>query len=125
MVTDTNAAVGFVAEFLRTHPSPSGHVYRHVEDSVFPVEVVPIGDVEPFARGNGVPGLHRDRAYSILEDIGKGIPLHPVNVYRKNGAASKPSFELYHGLHRYHLSIALGFTHIPVAINSAGTEDAL
>ena len=124
MTTAVKTALALVAEFKKTHSLPTKSVYRHVEDSLFLVEVVPIEDIEPFTRGPGVVGLDPGRVYSILEDLSKDIPIHAVNVYRQARASAKHRFQLYHGFHRYHVSMAVGFTHIPVAINSSGGENA-
>lgn len=120
MGSDIAHAVVLVEEFRKAHALPAGYVYAHIsEDQLFSVEVVPIEDVAPFSRGLGVPGLLPERANAILRDISQGVLLHPVNVYQNAIGSAGPKFQLYHGYHRYHLSVAIGFTHIPVAINLA------
>jgi len=114
-----------VSEFSKAHPLPRGQAYVHTGQSPFPLEVVPIEEVAPFARGLGVPGLSDERALSILRAVSEGKPLPPVNVYRSARSGATPSFKLYHGFHRYQLSIAIGFTHIPVAVNPSDENNAL
>jgi len=127
MRPDIAQAVALVENFRRSHALVASSAYAHIsENQLFPIEVVPIEDVVVlFERGLGVPGLIPERANAILEDISKGIPLYPVNVYQKAVGTSGSKFELYHGYHRYHLSVAIGFTHIPVAINPSSTPCAL
>jgi hypothetical protein len=122
---DLARAFILVSEFSKVHPFPRGQAYVHTEHSLFPVEVVPIEEVAPFARGLGVPGLSDERALSIIRAVSEGKPLPPVNVYRSANSGAMPSFKLYHGFHRYQLSIALGFTHIPVAVNPSDENNAL
>jgi hypothetical protein len=118
MRSDIAHAVALVEGFRKANALPEGYAYAHIsEDQLFSVEVVPIEEVAPFPRGAGVPGLLPERANAILRDISHGVLLHPVNVYQNAIGSAGPKFQLYHGYHRYYISVAIGFTHIPVAIN--------
>jgi ParB-like chromosome segregation protein Spo0J len=57
----------------------------------------------------------RERARCILDGIKESSQIPPVEVerYPESVAAPRP-YRLHNGFHRYHLSLALGFTHIPV-----------
>ena len=125
MTCDLARAFVLVSEFSKAHPLPRGRAYVHTGHSLFQVEVVPINEVAPFARGLGVPGLIEERVFSILHAVSEGEPLPPVNVYRSASSGATPAFKLYHGFHRYQLSVALGFTHIPVAVNPWDENNAL
>ena len=114
-----------VAEFRKSRELPTGRAYRHVPQTLFPVAVVPIVEVEPFERAVGVPGLVRSRAHAILIEMSENVPLYPVNVYDQGAGPCTRKFKLYHGFHRYYLSLAVGFTHLPVVINPSGGADAL
>lgn len=56
-------------------------------------------------------GFEKPRMISILKAIMNNIPLPPIEVY-----AEDSGFELAHGYHRLHASIAYGFKKIPVKI---------
>ena len=94
---------------------PMSTAYIGSKDPLYPSEVVPLNDIEPFVRGVGVPNFNERRALYILDTICNNTPLPPVRAY---GFANSPyKYQLFDGFHRYHISIALGFTEIPVGIN--------
>lgn len=122
-----NEAKLLLAEFGPMKLSPVGVAYPHTSHTIFPVKEVPIKSVVVgFERAPTVPHFSRERAFSVLRALQQGTPLPPVNVYLKLAAGNDGQMnELYHGYHRYHLSLAIGFTHIPVAINSCEADNAL
>lgn len=58
-----------------------------------------------------------ERALAILTGISEGVVLPPVEVTVGALDGCRP-FTLHDGFHRYHISAALGFTHIPVIVVS-------
>jgi hypothetical protein len=98
--------------------TPAQDAYEYTGSTLFQVTVVPIRDIQCFRRGPGVPGIVKDRGLSVLYALRDRIPLPPVNVYPIDDESSKFRYLLYHGYHRFHLSLAAGYTHIPVAINN-------
>ncbi|GLS93876.1 hypothetical protein [Piscinibacter gummiphilus] len=118
-------AQALVTAFRRNYDLPADLAFSHVDQSLFPLAVVPIDEVEPFERAPGLPGIVAARANAILLEIFEKKPLYPVNVYEQTASLAARRFKLYHGFHRYYISLAIGFSHIPVAINPTGTENAL
>lgn len=86
--------------------APEASSYRCNNSSA---ALVPLSDIQtPPAR----TAIEPTRAQAILAAIRRGEALPPVTVTQPAGVA--PDFRLHDGFHRYHLSAALGFTHIPV-----------
>jgi hypothetical protein len=56
-----------------------------------------------------------ERAAAILAGIAQGLSLPPVEVDEPPGTPAR-RYRLRDGFHRYHLSLVLGFSHIPVAV---------
>ena len=122
---DFARAVAIAAEYSPVALLEPSRGYAHTGSHLFPVQVVPISRIECFARGPGVEGLNRERALAVLEALIRRIPLPPVNVYPcESPGADGKRFVLYHGYHRLHLSLAVGYTHIPVAVNHIGAASA-
>lgn len=79
--------------------------------------VVPILDIDPPVRAPGVQNFDKPdperpgvvRSSSILAAIRDGVALPPVVVFWR---AETQRYELREGFHRFHLTAALGFTHI-------------
>jgi len=73
-----------------------------------------LSDVRPPRRAPGVPGLVRERAVALLGGFQSKTPLPPIVAY----AVPDPPFayRLGEGYHRYYLSLAVGFTHVPAVI---------
>ena len=81
-----------------------------------PVFCVPMHAIHTFERAPGVPNFNnRDerRSASILEAIRAVVPLPPILVFQRTG---ETGYELLDGYHRFHLSLALGFSSISVAV---------
>jgi hypothetical protein len=56
-------------------------------------------------------GLERHRLVDVLRGIALRREIVPVDIVAIEGSAYR--FRLYHGAHRYHASVAAGFSHIP------------
>jgi hypothetical protein len=84
-------------------------------------ELVPIALIDPIPRSPGTPNFDKPdpdrpnviRSTSILDAIREGIPLPPVLLFQRAGGRR---YELRHGVHRVHLSAALGFTHVAATV---------
>src|SRR5215471_14176098 len=103
------------------HWKPAGQAYR---PNVADVLLVRIADIAPVPRNlsHGVfnndaeTGLYaRDRVISILTGFRQQRALPPVEVQKAADGAMYP-YRLTHGAHRFYLSIAAGFTHIPAVL---------
>jgi hypothetical protein len=77
--------------------------------------LVAIAGVEPPIRNEGVDGLQESRAVSILQAMVSSQHLPAIEVH-ENKLSDLYRFSVYDGYHRYYLSIALGFTMLPVLI---------
>jgi hypothetical protein len=102
----------WLEEAKATHFSPSTPAYAALPDAAWPVTVVAIPEVTPPARNPGVVGLHQDRTVSLLRAITSNQPLPAISVDRPPGQAR---YRLRDGYHRYYISVALGFSHVPVS----------
>jgi hypothetical protein len=90
--------------------------YRHGSSSLgFDVRVVHLSQVRPPVREAGVVALDPERARSILRGFAAGDAVEPVEVVDLTDGAFR--YRVRNGFHRYHLSIAWGFSHLPVALN--------
>ena len=99
------ARVG-LSDFLPTSPG-----YR-CDD--FHAQLIPLSEIQA---PSGRTLVVDERANAILVAIGQSAPLPPVEVDEPPSRfATNCRFRLRDGFHRYHISAALGFTHIPVAI---------
>lgn len=88
---------------------PAGPAYASAPE---PHLIAAIDTVEPPRRTPGVLGLHRGQMVSVLRGLvlGEGVPPVPVEML----TAGPYCYMLRDGFHRYHASIALGYTHLPV-----------
>jgi hypothetical protein len=83
--------------------------------------VVEIALIDPPTRNASVPNFDKPdpdrpgvlRSASILLAIRDGVPLPPVILFQRTGEAR---YELRDGFHRFHLSAALGFTHVAAVV---------
>lgn len=91
---------------------PKAPAYEAVPELRWPVVVVSVTEVIPPQRSPGVVGLHEERTLSLLRAITSGRALPALAVDRPPG---QPRYRVRDGYHRYILSIALGFTHVPVS----------
>jgi hypothetical protein len=80
---------------------------------------VPICEIRAPSRTRGLTGLSRDgfdaqRMTSILTALFGDIPLPAVDVTANATGAFR--YNLYHGMHRFYASAAVGFSHLPVLV---------
>lgn len=78
--------------------------------------LVPLSLVLPPPRNSGVAGINPDRALAVLRAISSGEPLPPVEVDEPPDIQTPYRYRVRDGFHRFHLSAALGFSHLPVVI---------
>jgi hypothetical protein len=106
---------GFVASFLSYPVNPESFPDRRVHQ-------IPIREIAPVLRelSDGVLNndsarglIAKDRAIHILQGFLTNAMLPPVEVVALP-ECSPYRYKLTHGAHRFYLSIAAGFTHIPV-----------
>ncbi|MFK2877433.1 hypothetical protein [Rhodanobacter hydrolyticus] len=91
------------------HPASSGYRCGDLHAQLIPLSEIQV----PTSRTLVV----EERANAILVAINQSAPLPPVEVDEPpSRTATSCRYRLRDGFHRYHLSAALGFTHIPVAI---------
>jgi len=100
---------------------PSSRSYR-VDLQKFPdCSCVPIDEVEPVKRqlSHGIfnddqeTGLTaKERVINILLGFVNASALPPVEIV-KVSVVNSHAYRLTHGAHRFYLSIAAGFTHVP------------
>jgi hypothetical protein len=83
-----------------------------------PHECIALSDIEIPLRYSGYPldrnGFRHDRMVSILAGIRDNVSLPAIYVERAD-----PGQRLYRvreGVHRYHASLTLGFSHVPAEI---------
>ena len=99
----------------------SAQGFRPTEDPAgFEVRIVRLTEIRPPGRGAGVRGLDPDRAAAILRGFAADEALPPVRVVDLPDRGFR--YRVRDGFHRYHLSIAWGFTHLPVAIDPWAEE---
>jgi hypothetical protein len=95
--------------------SPAASSYRPLIDfDGQPVLTVPIAEVRPPIRNPGVEGLIRPRALRILAGFLQDEAIPPINV--ADQPIGRYRYRVCDGFHRYHLSVAAGFSHIPVMV---------
>lgn len=96
---------------------PSGPHYRYDTNGDAKgrsVSILALTDIKPIARAAGVVNFDPKRSRDILDAIRSGTPLPPIMVTQDDGSAFR--YSLYHGFHRFGLSVVLGFTHIPAVV---------
>jgi len=95
--------------------TPSDNSFRAQPNENWPVIEIPIDLVRPPKRNPGVERLNRERSISILKAFATGAPLPAIEV------DEPPSLEGYRyrvrdGYHRFHLSVAVGYSRLPVSV---------
>ena len=94
---------------------PTRLAFVPATDPNWPTVLVPISDVEVPRRNDGVVGLHEDRTTSLLRAFFEESAVPPVEVHEPPGQ-NACRFMIRNGYHRYFLSIAVGYTLLPVSI---------
>jgi hypothetical protein len=83
-----------------------------------PHELIALADIEVPLRDDGYPldanGFNHNRMVSILIGIKEGASLPPI--YIELADPGQRPYRLRCGVHRYHASRTLGFSHIPAEI---------
>jgi hypothetical protein len=93
---------------------PSEPAFHATTNPDWPTVNLYLADIEPPRRDDGVAGLREERSVSIMRAMVHRSALPPLEVHRRPGAAERVLVR--DGYHRYYLSIALGFTMLPVSI---------
>jgi hypothetical protein len=83
------------------------------------IQEVPIAEIEPPIRNQGVEPFKKFRMVPILLAFRFLTALPPVEIQPLKNSPSPYSFKVYDGFHRYYASIAAGFTDLPVVIFNA------
>jgi hypothetical protein len=83
-----------------------------------PHESVALDDIELPLRKSGYPldvnGFHHDRMVRLLTGIRDNVSLPAIYIERAD-PGQRP-YRVREGVHRYHASLALGFSHLPAEI---------
>ncbi|MGA7438781.1 MAG: hypothetical protein WBW32_11725 [Luteibacter sp.] len=80
-------------------------------------EPIAIALIDPVVRSPGAPNFDKPdpdrpgviRSASILAALRDGTPLPPLLLFQRAG---EKRYELREGFHRFHLCVALGYTHV-------------
>jgi hypothetical protein len=93
---------------------PTGRAFR-CDD---PHECIALADIEPPRRKSGYSldanGFRHDRMVQILTGIRDDVSLPAIHIERAD--SGQPPYRVREGVHRYHASRALGFSHVPAKI---------
>jgi len=96
-------------------PATSFYLYSQRDDGV---QTVPILDVRPPERNDGVAGLHKNRLAPILLAFTSDRCAVPALPVRELANIKPYRYEVLDGYHRYYASVAAGYTRLPVLIRS-------
>lgn len=91
---------------------PRSTSFRALSTEEWPTIVVPISTINVFRRNPGVANFEEARMMAILHAIAIDEALPPVQVHE----AKDGRFDLADGFHRYHASVVLGFSALPVSV---------
>jgi hypothetical protein len=87
--------------------------------------VVRVEDVAPpnmdKRQHKGPGGFCPKRMIDVLRKIASRNPMHPVEVVERQQGDYR--YHLHHGYHRFHASVAAGFSHVPVIVVSGWTPE--
>ena len=91
----------------------------YTAESRGPFQVVPVSDVAPIRRAPGLAGFSPDgfdeqRLKSIFDALLHDTPLPPAEVNECASGAFR--YKLYNGVHRFYVSVAAGFSHLPIVV---------
>ena len=95
--------------------SPTMSAYLFERDPEWPNVVAPFSDVEPPVRNRDVLGLHEDRTVSLLRAITAGHAVPAVEADEPPNPKSH-RYRVRNGYHRFYISAALGFSHVPLSV---------
>jgi len=102
-------------------PRSNSYSFAPVDDGR-DVHIVCIQDIAPCEQRAALKGIFcdktaehtaKDRVVSILNGFHNNHLIEPVEIKPFQGE-QKYQYQMHHGSHRLHCSIAVGFTHIPV-----------
>jgi hypothetical protein len=91
--------------------TPRSSTYFASAHPTLATRVLAIDQIRAFRHAPSVTDFDRDRMLSVLDAIRRHQVLPPIEVDRF-------THRLHDGLHRFHASIAAGFSHVPAAIGS-------
>jgi len=81
-------------------------------------DLIALADIEPPLRFSDRPlsanGFDHDRMVRLLSGIRDGVSLPAIFIER--GDPGQRRYRVREGVHRYHASLALGFSHVPAEI---------
>lgn len=97
-------------------PSEASYAYDATDLSV---QLVALSDIEPPQRGPGKVSLVPARADAIIYGMIDCKQMPPIRVKVPADPGGEYRYALYDGFHRFYLSVAAGFSHIPVEIVDA------
>jgi hypothetical protein len=96
--------------------------YVASSDPNYPTQLIRIKNLTPPSRAQGVVGLVKERAISISDAFRSKCPIPPIEVHKPPGTCH---LVVRDGYHRFYLSVAFGFSHIPVSIKPYFDVNAL
>jgi hypothetical protein len=88
-----------------------GSCSRYYSSNSTDAKIIDIREIAAPKRAAGIRWFDRQRTISILSAMKNDAILPPINCYAD---AYSPKLSVQDGFHRYYLSIAFGFTAIPV-----------
>jgi hypothetical protein len=94
---------------------PTLSAYRGEPHATLATVILAIEEISVDLRGEGISDFTAERMISVLKAMRLDQPLPPVEV-EVDDAWERFPYRLYHGYHRFHASIAVGFSHIPAVI---------
>ena len=100
-------AEGFQARRDHYRPAPASEGLT--------LKLAPVAAVQPPRRCAGVVGLHEDRAVRILEGFVGDAEMEPILAYEVQDGPHR--YRVGDGYHRFHLSIAAGFSQLPLMLS--------
>ena len=94
---------------------PRTVAYASSSDPEWPTTIVPLFQVAAPVRNPGVEGLHKERAVSILRAVSLEQILTPLKADQPPHT-SVFKYRVRNGYHRFYISAALGFSHLPLSV---------
>lgn len=80
-------------------------------------ELISITNIRPPKRNEGVATFEKNRMEKIFKAIKDRAELPPIKIHEApNDRRSEFQYEVRDGFHRFYVSIALGYSHIPIEI---------